>query len=152
MIVRIPQRTKEDCAICVVAMVMGHPYSYERVQKDSMKYAKVLPDGNFNPWWESYLRDKGFEPVCRPFRDLYCLPHFGGSVVGLLGMNIPHIKWGHIVAVDELGVIDAADGAPEHMEVAEYIFSRKAQGFVFHSEFLLVKREKGNGANPQIYN
>jgi len=34
MITRIPQRTKNDRALCAVAMVMGHPYSYERVLQD----------------------------------------------------------------------------------------------------------------------
>jgi hypothetical protein len=46
MIERIPQRNQADCAICVVAMVMAHPYSYERVSSDSMKYAKICDDGN----------------------------------------------------------------------------------------------------------
>lgn len=27
----ISQRTKDDCTICVVSMVMGTPFSYERV-------------------------------------------------------------------------------------------------------------------------
>jgi hypothetical protein len=39
MIRRIPQRTKDDRAICTVAMVMGLPYSYDRVLEDSHKYA-----------------------------------------------------------------------------------------------------------------
>jgi hypothetical protein len=40
MIVRISQRTQDDCAICTVAMAMGSPYSYERVLADNVKYPK----------------------------------------------------------------------------------------------------------------
>ena len=31
----------DDCVICVAAMVMGPPYDYERVLKDSNRYSKV---------------------------------------------------------------------------------------------------------------
>lgn len=123
-------------------MVMGHPYSYERVLSDSGKYVKVSETGKFFAWWEPYLRDEGFRAVYRPFLDLYALPRFGGRVVGLLGMDLPHMKMGHIVAVDELGVIDPADNAPDHMEIEEYVVSRKAQGVNFHSEFLAVERRE----------
>lgn len=119
---------------------MGQPYSYERVLKDSDKYAKVSENGKFYAWWERYLRDEGFEIVYRPFLDLYSLPQFGGRVVGLLGMDIPHMIKAHIVAVDELGVIDPADNAPNHVAIEEYVLSRKTQGFSCHSEFLAVKR------------
>jgi hypothetical protein len=61
-------------------------------------------------------------------------------MVGLLGIDIPHLKAGHIVAVDELGVIDPADDAPDHADIAEYVLSRKAQGANFHSEFLAVEQ------------
>jgi hypothetical protein len=37
MIIRIPQRTQDDCVICTLAMVMGPPYSYERVVAESAK-------------------------------------------------------------------------------------------------------------------
>jgi hypothetical protein len=50
MIVRIPQRSENDCAICTVAMVMGPPYSYERVLADSNRYPKVSSDGKFLSW------------------------------------------------------------------------------------------------------
>jgi hypothetical protein len=127
-------------------MVMGHPYSYERVLNDSDKYAKFSDSGKFFSWWEPYLRDECFQVCYRPFSDLYALPRFGGCVVGLLGMDIPHIKMVHIVAVDELGVIDPADNAPDHIEINEYVISRKAQGVNFHSEFLAIERRK-----PQLY-
>lgn len=47
---------------------------------------------------------------------------------------------GHFVAVDELGVIDPANNAPDHVEIAEYVLSRKSQGANFHSEFLAIER------------
>jgi len=140
MIKRIPQRSKIDCAISTVAMVMGHPYSYERVLKDSDKYAKVSEDGKFLGWWEPYLKDEGFLLCYRPFLDLYELPQFSGRVVGLLGMHIPHINMRHIVAVDELGIIDPADNAPDHIEISEYILSRKKQGVNFDGDFLAIEK------------
>jgi hypothetical protein len=142
MIVRIPQRSKTDCTICAVAMVMGHPYSYERVLSDSDKYQKTSKDGKFNAWWELYLRDEGFLAEYRPFMDLYNLPRFGGRVVGLLMFDIHHIKYSHIVAVDELGVIDPADNMSSHTEIAEYVLGRRNQGAVFHREFLAVANSR----------
>jgi len=41
---------------------------------------------------------------------------------------IPHLQMTHIVAVDELGVIDHADKAPDHVPVAEYLRNRKQDG------------------------
>jgi hypothetical protein len=100
MIARIPQRNKDDCAICTVAMVMGPPYSYDRVLEDSRKYPKTTPDGKFPAWWETYLRDERFEACYCRFDGLYALPNYGGDVAGMLGMDIPHMKAAHIVAVD----------------------------------------------------
>lgn len=138
MIERISQRSKTDCAICTVAMVMGHLYSYERVLSDSDKYPKISEEGMFCAWWETYLRDEGFLIAYRPFRDLYSLPKFGGRVVGLLGLDIPHIQYSHIVAVDELGVIDPADDMPPHVDISEYVLGRICQGAVSRREFLAV--------------
>jgi hypothetical protein len=140
VIERIPQIERTDCAICVAAMAMGHPYTYERVLRDSDKYPKVLENGKYHAWWELYLRDEGFRACYRPFLDLYQLPRFYGRVVGLLGMDIPHIQWGHIVCVDEIGIIDPADGAPDHIDIGQYVLDRRAQGVIFHSEFLAVER------------
>jgi hypothetical protein len=61
MIQRIPQRTKDDCAICTVAMVMSQPYTYERVLKDSADFSMTTVDGKFLAWWEIYLVREGFE-------------------------------------------------------------------------------------------
>jgi hypothetical protein len=121
-------------------MVMGPRYSYERVLRDSQKYAKQSEGGKFCAWWEPYLRDEGFRAAYRPVLDLYGLKRFKGRVVGLLVMDVPHLKVAHIVAADELGVVDPADGAPDHIEIAEYVLSRRAQGVNFHAEFLAVER------------
>ncbi len=146
VIERIPQRTETDCAICAVAMVMGRPYSYERVLRDSRKHPHVLENGKFHAWWEPYLRAEGFRAVYRPFLDLYDLPRFRGRVVGLLGMTITHMNMRHIVAVDELGIIDPVDNAPDHIEIGEYVLSRKQQGFNIDIDFLAVERKKSFGA------
>jgi hypothetical protein len=82
----------------------GPPYTYERVLADSGKYQAVSSEYKFLAWWECYLRDEGFHAVYRPFLDLHALPQFAGEVVGLLGMDIPHLRRSHIVAVDEFGI------------------------------------------------
>jgi hypothetical protein len=140
MITRIPQRTKDDCTICVVAMVMGAPYTYERVLEDSSKYPKSTPGGKFPAWWETYLREEGFDfHYCR-FNGLYALPDYGGIVLGMLGMDIPRLKAMHIVAVDELGVVDPADNAPDHISIPEYVLNRLHDAVVFHDEWLAVRK------------
>lgn len=142
MIERIPQRSKTDCAICAVAMVMGQPYSYERVLSDSAKYTKISETGKFYAWWETYLRNEGFLIEYRPFMELYNLPYSGGHVVGLLGLDIPHLKFSHIVAVDEIGIIDPADNMPDHISIPEYVLGRRNQGATIHSEFLAIVNPK----------
>jgi hypothetical protein len=121
-------------------MVMSPFYTYERILQDSGRYVKLSEHGKFYAWWEQYLRDEGFLVCYRPFSDLYQLPLFHGHVVGLLGMDIPHLQVGHIVCVDEVGVVDPADGAPDHIDISQYVLNRKVQGVVFHSEFLAVDR------------
>jgi len=140
MIARIPQRASGDCAICSVAMVMGPPYVYERVLSDSARYPKRTADGKFPAWWETYLRDEGFDHVYCRFDGLRALNQYGGEVVGLLGMDIPHRNGGHIVAVDEFGVIDPADNAPDHVALDEYVWSRLQDGAIFHPEWLAVRK------------
>jgi hypothetical protein len=139
MLRRVAQRTQSDCVICVLAMVMGWPYSYERVLRDSEKYLKEV-DGKFLGWWDYYLADEGFQIVLRPFSDLYELPRFAGKVVGLLNLSFPHLQQGHIVAVDEMGVVDPADGSPDHINIARYVRDRTAQGARFDASFLAVRR------------
>jgi hypothetical protein len=140
MIERIPQRSKTDCTICAVAMVMGFPYSYERVLSDSDKYPKISEEGKFCAWWETHLQDEGFLTEYRSFLDLYSLPKCGGRVVGLLMFDIPHIEYSHIVAVDELGVIDPADNMPPHTDIAEYVLSLRFNQLSEQREQNLTKR------------
>jgi hypothetical protein len=151
MITRIPQRAQGDCAICTVAMVMGPPYSYERVLADSLTYRKISSEGLFSAWWETYFREEGFESVYCYFDGLHALEQYGGTVLGMLGMDVPHLNRGHIVAVDELGVVDPADNAPDHMSVGVYVRNRIQDGVVFHTEWLAVRkipadRLEGEGA------
>lgn len=122
-------------------MVMGRPYTYERVLRDGRKYPHILENGKFHAWWDPYLHAEGFRTVYRPFLDLYDLSRFRGRVVGLLTMAVPRMKMGHIVAVDELGIIDPADDAPNHIEIGQYVLSRKPQGFIFDADFLAVERK-----------
>ncbi len=140
MIVRIPQRAQDDCTICAVAMVMGLPYSYERVLADSTRYLKLSPDGKFPAWWETYLHEEGFEGIHCRFDGLSALSQYGGNIVGLLGMDIPHLQRSHIVAVDEIGVIDPADNAPNHVVLPEYVHSRRQDGVIFHAEWLAIRK------------
>jgi hypothetical protein len=63
MITRIPQRTKDDCTICVVAMVMEPPYTYERVLEDSSKYPKSTLDRKFPACWGNLCAMKDSTPV-----------------------------------------------------------------------------------------
>lgn len=119
-------------------MVMGHLNSYERVLSDSEKYPKITEDGMFCAWWETYLQDEDFLIEYRPFMELYNLPKFGGRTVGLLMFDIPELKYSHIVAVDELGIVDPAANAPPHADIVVYILNRINQKAIFHSEFLAV--------------
>jgi hypothetical protein len=141
MIVRIPQRTKTDCAICTVSMVMGPDYPYERVLGDSTRYKKTTDDGEFLSWWELYFQDEGFEATYCRFDGIYALDQYGGSIVGMLGMDMPHLKMMHIVAVDESGVVDPADNAPDHVSLANYVYSRKHDGVIFHDQWLAVRKK-----------
>ena len=148
MIVRIPQREQDDCVISAVAMIMGPPYTYDRVLMDSGNYEQICPDGMFPAWWETYLRNEGFQFAYRPFMELYNLIHHRGRVVGLLNMDFPHLNKGHIVAVDEVGVIDPADGSPDHIALEEYIRPRISQGAKFHDEFLAVWKPISKPSGP----
>jgi hypothetical protein len=60
-------------------------------------------------------------------------------------MDIPRLRWRHVVAVDELGIVDPAAGAPEHISVQEYVFSRSPQGVRFDDEFLAVRKQLSIG-------
>ena len=84
---RISQRTKDDCAICTIAMVMDQPYTYERVLRDSVTFPITAAGGKFLAWSETYLLREGFETAYRPFADLYRLPGANRNVRGILGID-----------------------------------------------------------------
>ena len=69
-------------------------------------------------------------------------------------MDIPHLSRGHIVAVNELGVVDPADNAPNHVPFDAYVRNRLQDGVVFHTEWLAIRKSPQNrlrpiDANPQ---
>jgi hypothetical protein len=139
----------EDCAICVAAMVMGAPYSYERVLEDSNKYSKIDAEGQFTAWWETYMIDEGValqhwrwsEADLASLSRAISVLHEGAA--GILTMSVPHLQRRHIVAVDRMGIVDPADGAPAHESLERYIAARKSQRAIFDDEcFVTVSRFK----------
>jgi hypothetical protein len=128
----------DDCAICVVAMVMG--YSYERVFQDSLRYEKQLSNGKFFEWWVPYIQHQGRRVEFRPFEEAFGLCEKQRYAVGILGMTLPLLKRRHVVALDIAGVIDPADGCPDHMPLVNYIAFRLPYGVVFDDhEFLVIQ-------------
>jgi hypothetical protein len=107
--------------------------------RDSTRYDKQNSMGKFIEWWMPYMHEQGLRVALRPFMDAYSLwrsPE--GRTVGILGMTLPHLKRRHVAAVDAAGVIDPADGFPDHLHLADYIASRLPQGVVFDNDFLAV--------------
>lgn len=142
MMEKISQRTPDDCSICVVAMVMGPPYTYEKVSQDSQKYPRTDGKGKYLPWWRDYLRDEGFEVELRPlldpkrFSDLASLPENSRA---MLVFHIPP-NTGHIVAIDREGVIDPRDDA-DRRTVRDFSEIFHIEGWKLYSDhFWLVRR------------
>ena len=148
MMEKISQRTADDCSICVLAMVMGQHYTYERVLEDSTSYSKTDDQGHFIPWWKNYLSDEGFEVEMRPlsdlksFSDLKSLPEDSRA---MLTFDIPHKRIGHIVAIDRFGVIDPMDHPAEYRSVDAFCEIFKIEGWRLHSppHFWLVRKRDG---------
>jgi len=46
----------------------------------------------------------------------------------------------HIVAVDDLGVVDPADNALTTISIPEYVLNRLHDTVVFHDEWLAVRK------------
>lgn len=124
-----------DCVICVVAMVTG--YSYEQVLKDSEHYTKHDAEGKFE-WWVEYIQHEGRTVQRSPFIEAFNLWKSPRRTVGILGMDIPHLKRAHVAAVDAAGVVDPADGFPDHLHLADYCAHRLQDGFVLHADFLAI--------------
>jgi len=59
-------------------------------------------------------------------------------------MDIPHLRKAHVVAADEMGIVDPADNAPDHVGFREYFRNRMAEGIRFHDEFLAVRAGKAS--------
>jgi len=129
---RIPQRAQEDCSICAVAMVLG--FVYEQVQADRVRFPA---DGRM-AWWEAYLLEQGYPYEYRPLSDIYLVQAAGATVVGLVVLQHDQMRVAHIVAIDEVGVLDPSDGCPDHIMWTRYCNVRKVQGFHLDSEFLAV--------------
>ena len=60
------------------------------------------------------------------------------TVVGLIVLQNYWMQAAHIVAIDEVGVLDPSDGLPDHMAWSTYCNQRQRQGFIFESDFLVV--------------
>jgi hypothetical protein len=150
---KISQRTGNDCVICVLAMVMGPPYTYEKVLQGSEKYSKTNAAGQTVAWWKDYLKDEGFEIEIRPlsdpksFSDLASLPKDNRA---MLVFEIPHRNIGHIVAVDRFGVIDPQDNPAEYKSVDDFIGIFKIKGWRLYSpHFWLVGKRNSPTPIPQ---
>src|SRR5215472_13324994 len=136
MMERISQRTEDDCVICVLAMVMGQPYTYEKVLEDSTSYSRTDDQGHFIPWWKDYLIDEGFEVEMRPLSDSKSfsdLKSLAGDSRAMLTFQIPRMRIGHIVAIDRFGVIDPMDHPAEYRGVDDFCEIFKIESWRLHS-------------------
>jgi len=89
---------------------MGAPYTYEKVLEDSERYPKVS-GALYLSWWETYLREEGFPNEYRPITELGSLVSTG-EVAGIVMLTPVLGDRGHVVAVDELGIINPATNWP----------------------------------------
>jgi hypothetical protein len=89
-------------------------------------------------WWTEYLLEQGHPYEYRPLSDIYLVQTAGATVVGLIVLQNYWIQVAHIVAIDEMGVLDPSDGLPDHMAWSTYYNQRQRQGFIFDSDFLAV--------------
>ena len=144
---KISHRTADDCVICVLTMVMGPPYTYERVSQDSKKYRRTDDQGRFVAWWKDYLTDEGlqieYKPLSnsKPFLDLASLPENSRA---MLVFAKPHLKIGHAVAIDQCGVIDPQDHPAEYKSVDDFREIFRIEGWQLYSHhFWLIRKHNG---------
>lgn len=144
---KVSQRTGDDCVVCVLAMVMGPPYTYERVLENSKKYQQTDDRGRFVAWWAEYLKDEGFEVEHRAmsdpatFSDLASLP---AGTRAMLVFRMPHLKINHIVAIDHCGVIDPQDYPAEYQSVPDFEQIFRIEGWQLpYANFWLVGKPNG---------
>jgi hypothetical protein len=140
MLTRIPQRTRSDCQIAVVATVMGQPYTYDRVLADSKRYPKFNSDGSVSAWWETYLHDSGYRNEYRDLSEADAVIGTG-KIGGILMLAPAAGRIGHVVAIDEYGFINPSTNWPERIPslndlVNEY--SRRGVQYLPEREFLAV--------------
>jgi hypothetical protein len=114
MLIRVAQRADDDCSIAVMATVMGPPYRYERVASDQKRYPKVRRDGTFLAWWERYLWDEGFPNEYQKLADVGRFVG-NGRIVGILSLAPLGGRIGHLIAIDECGIINPSIGWPERI-------------------------------------
>jgi len=139
MMEKISQRTDDDCTICVLAMMMGPPYTYERVLNDSRKYAKTDNEGYTLAWWKEYLVQVEQRPLTdrKRFSDLASLP---GNSRAMLVFQIPHLRIGHIVAIDRFGVIDPQEHPASYRSLDDFVSIFKVERWrLYSTHFWLVQ-------------
>jgi hypothetical protein len=100
--------------IAVVATVMGRPYTYERVLADFELYPRINGDVSYQAWWETYLRDCGFSNEYHALSEMHHLVQTG-LTVGIILLAPVTGKAGHVVAVDECGLINPSTGWPQRI-------------------------------------
>jgi hypothetical protein len=147
MMEKISQRTHDDCTICAVAMVMGPPYTYERVLQDSKRYPMADSEGHGLAWWKDYLHDEGFETEHGSLSDLRTLSDFSSlpkDSRAMLVFEIPHVRTGHIVAIDQFGVIDPQEHPADYRSVTDFCEIFKIEGWRLYSpHFWLIRKRIG---------
>lgn len=144
ILTKIPQRIKNDCSICSVAMALG--LEYEQVELARRVNYAHSPDNE--SWWEYYFRDLGLVFTYIHQRNLEDVVMRSGSVAaGLLVMHNHRLQAAHIVAIDERGVLDPSDGFPEVMAWPHYR-NFKTQLFEFEEEILAVV-PRNSASNPR---
>lgn len=121
-------------------MVMGYPFTYERVLQDSNRYEWSDTNGKSVAWWEPYLASNGFQTIYRPLNYLSRLASFDGTVTALIVLQSHLMRAGHIVAADEFGIVDPGTGSPERMSLADLTVKYAPFGFEFDSDFLAVRK------------
>jgi hypothetical protein len=101
---------------------------------DSHKYQQQAEDGKYIAWWEYYLKDEGFEIEYRPLKELRSIKK---GTVGLLVFRKPLEAIGHIVAIDEVGVIDPLTNPAKHENLDSFweIFQLE-EWQLYHKQFL----------------
>lgn len=111
-------------------------YRYERVLEDRQQ--RFPQFDNKTSWWEWYFLDEGRQIEYLPLQARDLIQDHDSNVLGVIGLKHHGHAMGHIVVLDELGVVDPAEGFPDHMSFADWRVAKLSQGFVLEPEFLAV--------------